>query len=122
LNPFKRSEKSAKTLQEAGHFDHIVCFGALHFLDSVQFNAVLARMFMLARTSLTFEIDDLDDDYISEVKKLAGVYNENHVATLRAFGVPKGWKKIYDQNHYLYHSPLAKTDIFGYALRFEKEW
>ncbi|KAI7775061.1 hypothetical protein LA080_007397 [Diaporthe eres] len=46
---------SVNHIQEAGEFDHIVCFGALGFLDAVELIAVLARMFLLARKSITFD-------------------------------------------------------------------
>ncbi|CAM1504922.1 Fc.00g025130.m01.CDS01 [Cosmosporella sp. VM-42] len=106
----------------AGEFDHIVCFGALHFLDSVQLNAVLARMFMLARKSVTFEVDDLDDEYINEAFKKHGelCFNANHVRTVEEFGVPKGWNLVHKKREFLYKSPTTQGDVDGYAMRFEK--
>ncbi|GIJ89500.1 hypothetical protein Asppvi_008442 [Aspergillus pseudoviridinutans] len=106
----------------AGEHDHITCFGALHFLDTVHFNAVLARMFMLARKSVTFEVDDLDDAYIQEIKRKHGdmTFNANHVQAVAEFGIPKGWKRVYNERHFLYSSPTTKTDVYGYAMRYEK--
>ncbi|RLL99262.1 hypothetical protein CFD26_106825 [Aspergillus turcosus] len=103
----------------AGEHDHITCFGALHFLDTVHLNAVLARMFMLARKSVTFEIDDLDEAYIQEIKQKHGdlTFNANHVQAVEEFGIPKGWKRVYNERQFLYSSPTTKTDVYGYAMR-----
>ncbi|GIK02914.1 hypothetical protein Aspvir_006979 [Aspergillus viridinutans] len=106
----------------AGEHDHITCFGALHFLDTVHFNAVLARMFMLARKSVTFEVDDLDDAYIQGILRKHGdlTFNANHVQAVAEFGIPKGWKRVYSERHFLYSSPTTKTDVYGYAMRYER--
>jgi hypothetical protein len=96
--------------------------GALHFLDPVILNAVLARMFMLAKRSVTFEVDDLDESYIQEVKRKHGdlCVNTNHVQTVEEFGVPKGWKLAHKKREFLYNSPTTSGDVYGYAMRFER--
>jgi hypothetical protein len=104
----------------AGEFDHIVCFGALHFLDTVHLNAVLARMFMLARKSITFEIDDMSQEYIDELKKRYGLLNSNNVEAMEEFGTPKGWRNVHHQREYLFKSPTTNIDVSGYAMRFER--
>lgn len=43
----------------AGKYDHIISFGSLHFLPRVEFNAVVARMFMLARKTVAFDVADV---------------------------------------------------------------
>ena len=106
----------------AGEYDHIACFGALHFLNEVTFNAVLARMFMLARRSLTFSIDDLSPGYIEAFAKYAnGAWsNTNHVERLRRFRMPKTWKKVYEERWPIYLSQHLGYEVFAYAVRFEK--
>ena len=107
-------------VEDAGEFDHIVCFGALHFLDTVYLNAVLARMFMLARKSITFEIDDISQEYIDEIKKNYGFSNANNVEATEEFGTPKGWKKVHHKQEFMYKSPATNIDVSGYAMRFER--
>jgi len=104
----------------AGEFDHIVCWGALHFLEAVHLNAVLARMFMLARKSITFEIDDISQEYIDDLKTNHGFSNINNVEAMEEFGTPKGWRKVYHEREYIYKSPATNIDVSGYAMRFER--
>jgi hypothetical protein len=81
-------------------------------------------MFMLARKSVTFEVDDLGQEYIDEIKRNHGDlwFNANHIEAVEEFGTPKGWRKVYHERKYLYKSPHAPTtgDIFGYPMRFER--
>lgn len=109
-------------IMAASDYDHIVCFGALHFLNGVTFNAVLARMFMLARKSVTFCVDDLSPDYIEAFAKYAdGAWsNTNHIERLERFGVPKGWTRVYYEKWPLYFSVHLGFEVFGYVTRFEK--
>lgn len=103
-------------------YDHIVCFGGLHFLDRIHFNAVLARMFMLARKSVTFEIDDLNDAYIARTKGKYGelCYNGNNVDAVEAFSTPYGWKKIYESRHEVFRAPSNGIEIWGIYFRYER--
>ncbi|PLB44471.1 hypothetical protein P170DRAFT_513647 [Aspergillus steynii IBT 23096] len=106
----------------AGEHDHITCFGALHFLDTVFLNAVLARMFMLARKSVTFEVDDISEAYIQGIKEKHGelTFNANHVRAVEDFGVPNGWKRVYCEKSLIYNSPTTGNDVYGYTMRFER--
>ena len=54
-------------------------------------------MFMLARRSVTFEVDDLEDDYIATVIRKHGALclNYNNVRAVEEFGVPKGWRLVH---------------------------
>jgi len=45
---------------EEKSFDHVVCYGALHFLDRTEFMAVVSRMFMISRKSVFFEVADVN--------------------------------------------------------------
>ncbi|PHH60288.1 hypothetical protein CDD81_1878 [Ophiocordyceps australis] len=109
-------------IMTAGPHDHVVCFGALHFLQPVMFNAVLAKMFMLARKSVSFDIDDVPPSYIDFLRDNHGqlFINYNHVEEMEQFGVPKAWKLVHKSHEFLFTSPHAGHDIFGYALRFER--
>ncbi|OQE21412.1 hypothetical protein PENFLA_c014G10646 [Penicillium flavigenum] len=109
-------------VMNAGEFDHIVCFSAFQFLNRQQFSAVLARMFMLARKSITFEVDDLDDEYLSILGKLNGgrVFDFNNAPSAKEFGIPRGWRRVHWERLHLYTSPTTKTDVFAYAVRFER--
>lgn len=99
-----------------------MCFGALHFLDSVLLNAVLSRVFMLARRSVTFEVDDLSDEYIGGVVEKHGAlcFNANHVRAVEEFGVPKGWALQLREWEKLYVSPTTNGEVGGYVMRFER--
>ncbi|KAG5985201.1 hypothetical protein E4U55_000446 [Claviceps digitariae] len=103
-------------------FDHIVCFAALLFLDAVELNTVLTRMFMMARKSLTIEVENLGDDVIEMMQKDSGhqLFMENHVQMVERFGVPTGWKVVYKQNGALYPSPTSNGFVEGFIVRFEK--
>lgn len=107
----------------AGEFNHISCFSAFQYLDSITFTAVLSRMFMLARNSVTVEVDDLPESYIIEMEKHTGnrIRNSNNVSALRRFGTPPGWKKVRDDYVPVYNSPHFNISVSGYVLRFERD-
>lgn len=80
-------------------------------------------MFMLARRSVTFQIDDLDDHYKIISKKNAGelFVSINHVETIKGFGTSLGWKQVYcSERQYMYSARVSKTDVYGYVMRYEK--
>ncbi|KAK4497158.1 hypothetical protein PRZ48_011608 [Zasmidium cellare] len=105
----------------ADEVDHIVCFGVLNFLHPILFNAVFARMFMLARRSITVSIDDLTPDLI---KLHAAAHGEllsvNHVKAVEDFGVPTGWKLVHKKQGKMFTSPSMGVDVHGYGMRFER--
>ncbi|KAG5926535.1 hypothetical protein E4U42_003185 [Claviceps africana] len=103
-------------------FDHVVCFGALLFLDAVELHAVLARMFMMARKSLTIEVENLDDHVIEDMENDSGhhLFVENHVQMVERFGIPDGWKLVHKQHGALYPSPSSEGNVEGYIVRFER--
>ncbi|KAK4118624.1 hypothetical protein N657DRAFT_651094 [Parathielavia appendiculata] len=102
--------------------DHITCFGALHFLNPAEFEAVLSRMFMLARRSVMFDIHDLCPTYLNHVleKVGEGFRNYNHVAAYGKFGTPSGWTKVVEEETLIYHSPNVGVDVKGIMVRFER--
>jgi hypothetical protein len=79
-------------------------------------------MFMLARKSITFEIADLGQEYIDEIRNKHGdlCFNANHIEAMEEFGTPKGWRNVYRERKYFYKSPSKNIDVFGYAMRFER--
>ncbi|KAA8651096.1 hypothetical protein EYZ11_005316 [Aspergillus tanneri] len=103
-------------------FDHVVCFAAFQFLDPVHLTACLARMFMVARKSVTAIHEDLSDTYIENMKKRNGELctNFNHISTLEEFGVPKGWKQVLMKHFPLYDNPNIGEVVYGFAIRFER--
>ncbi|RKF56689.1 putative 2-c-methyl-d-erythritol -cyclodiphosphate synthase [Golovinomyces cichoracearum] len=105
----------------ATEHDHIVCFGGFHFLDRIHFNAVLSRMFMLARKSITFEIDDIDEAYIAGVKEKYGeqCYNGNNVEAIQVFSTPHGWRKVFEERKEVFMSHIDGTEVWGIYYRYE---
>ena len=106
----------------ADNFDHITCFGAFHFLPRVDFNAMLTRMFMLARKTVAFDVDDVPPAYVETIlaRHGEGFRNHNNVIAYKRFGIPKGWKKVLEEDFMLYNSPALGTDVHGIVVRFER--
>ena len=48
-----------EVIMSMSEFDHIVRFGALHFLNRMEFNVTLSRILTLARKSIAFDVDDV---------------------------------------------------------------
>lgn len=105
-----------------GQYDHIVCFGALHFLTRVQFNAAIARMFMLARKSVAFDVDDVSQEYIDKIIEAygEGLRNHNLIKAYHRFGIPPGWRKVVEETRPLFYSPSNKLEVNGIVVRFER--
>ena len=75
------------------HFDHIVCLSALQYLDGVTLSAVLVRMFQLARSSLTFTVDEIPECYNSACKQeFECMRCHNNMQVVEGFGVPRRWR------------------------------
>ncbi|KAF7585379.1 hypothetical protein BBP40_011042 [Aspergillus hancockii] len=115
-------ETEARSPLSVNDFDHVVCFAAFQFLDPVHLTACLARMFMVARKSVTAIHEDLSEAYIENMKQRNGALctNFNHVSTLENFGVPKGWKQVLQERLPLYDNPALGETVFGFAIRFER--
>ncbi|CAI7582156.1 unnamed protein product [Penicillium palitans] len=103
-------------------FDNVVCFAAFQFLDPVHLTAFLARMFMVAKRSVTAIHEDLTEAYIENMKKRHGELctNFNHVSTLEEFGVPEGWKQVRMERFSLYDNPNLGETVYGFVIRFER--
>ena len=104
-------------------YDHVACYSTMHFFDIRTCTAVIARMFMLARKSVSFEIDDLSPEYLEGFSKYAdGRWsNWNNTCVGRRFPTPKGWRKVQDEYGYLYHSVHLNLDVHGRFFRYEKD-
>lgn len=77
---------------------------------------------MVARKSVTIEVENLSSDVITKLRKDIGplFFLENHVQIVERFGVPGGWKLVHKQNGALYPSPVSEGNVEGYIVRFEK--
>ncbi|KAM0255246.1 hypothetical protein ACHAQJ_005954 [Trichoderma viride] len=119
--PVKVGPMQELTMQE-GEYDHVVCLGSLHLVDAIDVTALLTRMFMLARKAVSFDIDDLDEQYCGFFQKWESqtVIYPNIIATIRAFGVPEGWKQVEEEKHFLSKHPVKGTDVYHVSFRFER--
>lgn len=106
-----------------GSYDHVACYSTLHFFDNPTCAAIIARMFMLARKSVSFEIDDLSPEYLDAFSAYAdGRWsNWNNTCVGSRFPTPKGWKKVQDEPRYLYRSVHLHSEVHGRFFRYEKE-
>lgn len=111
-------------------YDHVVCFGSFHLFTRHDFIASLALMFLAARKSVSFDVDDLSPTYIAGAvtvtQKEEGSswenFNNNNVAAAMAFGVPKGWRSVvWNSRRFAYHSPHMHEDVWTHSFRFERE-
>lgn len=107
-------------MQGAGEVDHVVCFGALGFLDAAELNAVLARMFMLARKSITFDAADPSAECIDDLFQKSGCVEDNHAKRIEDFGVPRGWRLVHRKREFLFTARTVSHDVYGYATRYER--
>ncbi|KAL8973713.1 MAG: hypothetical protein Q9197_002048 [Variospora fuerteventurae] len=106
-----------------GSYDHVACYSTLHFFDNPTCSAIIARMFMLARKSVSFEIDDLSPMYLEEFSKYAdGRWsNWNNTCVGNRFPTPPSWKKVQDEYRYLYRSVHLHSEVHGRFFRYEKD-
>ncbi|KAI4263350.1 MAG: hypothetical protein L6R42_001500 [Xanthoria sp. 1 TBL-2021] len=106
-----------------GSYDHVACYSTLHFFDNPTCAAIIARMFMLARKSVSFEIDDLSAEYLEGFSKDADGrwQNWNNTCVGSRFPTPPGWKKVQDEQRYLYRSVHLHLDVYGRFFRYEKD-
>ena len=114
-------EPMEEFIMTADPYDHIACFNSLQYLPPVIFTAVLSRMFMLARKSISFEVDDMPQTHIDRTNKRVGssaIYNNTQ--TMARFPTPPGWKKVLEKEQPLFHSPNSGITVHGTFYRFER--
>lgn len=77
---------------------------------------------MMARRSLTIEVENLDNNVISKMQEDVGnlFFMNNHVHMVERFRVPNGWKLVHKQHGALYPSPASEGNVEGYIVRFER--
>ncbi|WQF87901.1 Putative S-adenosyl-L-methionine-dependent methyltransferase superfamily [Colletotrichum destructivum] len=108
-------------IMTADPFDHIACFNGLQYLSPVLFTAVLSRMFMLARKSVSFEVDDMPREHVQSTNERIGssaIYNNTQ--TMARFPTPPDWKRVLEKKQFLFRSPNTSVDVQGTFYRFEK--
>jgi predicted TPR repeat methyltransferase len=103
-------------------YDHIACFGTLTYLSPTDFTSLMSRMFMVARKSVTFDIEDVSADYFD---KSAGnnsiLPSYNHTRAFKRFSIPAGWRIVHHKYDLLYHDDLETgCDIYDTMVRIEK--
>lgn len=79
---------------------------------------------MLARKSITFNIDDVDEVFHEKSKDALGesFIIANHTKALADFGVPPGWQVVHkSEREWMYNSPSVGSDVYGLVIRFEKK-
>lgn len=101
--------------------DHIVCIGALHYLDSNELSLVLSRAFQLARCSVTFTIDEIPESYIAAQRSRGRefMHGINHVDEVNAYGIPVGWELADHWRCLGWKSPTTGDDVYIQVFRFE---
>ncbi|PKX94066.1 uncharacterized protein P174DRAFT_503862 [Aspergillus novofumigatus IBT 16806] len=101
--------------------DHIVCIGALHYLDTIELSLDLSRAFQLARESVTFTIDEIPESYIAAQRSRGREYMHgvNHVDEVAAFGVLVGWKSADHWKCLGWKSPTTGDDVYTNIFLFE---
>ncbi|KAL8808977.1 MAG: hypothetical protein Q9200_003837 [Gallowayella weberi] len=129
VKKFYRQPVTIEPIQEfifrgvEGSYDHVACYSTLCFFDNPTCTAIIARMFMLARKSVSFEIDDLSPEDCEKISKFADGrwWNWNNTCIGSRFPTPTGWKRVQDESRVLYHSVHSYTDVHGRFFRFERE-
>lgn len=80
-------------------------------------------MFMLARKSVSFDIDDLDEKFAGFVQKWDSdsIVYPYIIERIRQMGTPHGWKLVEEKKHFLSPHPVTKgTDVNHVSFRFER--
>ncbi|KFX89772.1 hypothetical protein V490_06815 [Pseudogymnoascus sp. VKM F-3557] len=103
--------------------DHIVCMGTLHFLSTYELSMVLSRSFQLARSSVTFSVEEIPQVYNDSLKAIGEQHMESldHLAGVEAFGTPVGWKLVDRWRRFGWKSPTTGAEVYTSVFRFERE-
>jgi predicted RNA methylase len=126
IRKYYQSPVTIGTMQAAimqpAQFDHLACFGALTYLNDVEFIAVLLRMFMVAQKSINFDLEDVSEEYMQKMTKDSSILPcYNHAKAWENFKIPAGWKVVHKEYGLLYHDAHeTKCDVFDYMIRLEK--
>ncbi|KAK6348280.1 hypothetical protein TWF718_006086 [Orbilia javanica] len=122
LEPMQRCLTNHRIYHD-GDIDHVLCFSGFHFLSPEDFSFVLALCFTLAKKSITFSLDEITDIYNEAIaaRGLSFAHSINHIATMEAFGVPRGWRLAHRFRQFSWTSPTTeKHEIYTNYFRFER--
>ncbi|OKP09898.1 hypothetical protein PENSUB_4729 [Penicillium subrubescens] len=108
------------TIMKSIEFDHVACFGALGYLPEPDFIAVLMRMFMVARKSITFDVGDFSDVSPDTDPDDALMLWNNHLKTWKNFRVPVGWRFACNEYGLYFHDEQKGCKEVGYMVRLER--
>ncbi|PLB35189.1 uncharacterized protein BDW47DRAFT_133789 [Aspergillus candidus] len=102
--------------------DHIICFGAAHFLSREGFTFFMVLCFVLAKKSITIAIDEIPDTYNEHLRQIGHghMHSVNHLETMEGFKEPRGWRLVNRQRQYSWTSPTTGDDVFSTFFRFER--
>jgi SAM-dependent methyltransferase len=105
-------------------FDHIVCYQAIHFVNTFELSLVLSRCFQLALKSVTIGIDEIPNEYNKRIRLLKPPANLmtsiNHIQEIRNFGVPRGWKLTLEERHFGWTSPNSGVEVYTTVFHYER--
>jgi SAM-dependent methyltransferase len=115
-------------LSKAPMHDHVVCFGSFHLLQPFDFYSTVSQMFLRARKSVSFDVDDLSQTYIQKFPDASSEkcwekleYNHNNVSQAFRFGVPVGWRAVLNgERRFAYRSLVMGEDVYTHSFRFER--
>ncbi|VUC20436.1 unnamed protein product [Clonostachys rosea] len=105
-------------------FDHIMCYQAIHFINTCEVSLVLSRCFMLAQKTVTIGVDEVPDELNEKTKTLPPPMNSlssiNHLQEVEEFGVPKGWKLKSRERHFGWKSPSTGVEVYTTLFHYVK--
>ncbi|KAG0275106.1 hypothetical protein BGZ97_010385, partial [Linnemannia gamsii] len=104
-----------------GTFDHVVSFGALHFLQKEAFLNVLDMCFAQSRHSITLGIESVSDEFNKRLVEMGKehLYTYNYTSAIDSYTIPKGWRLVHKQHVFFWKSPSTGDEVYGTAYRFE---
>lgn len=108
----------------SGQFDHIVCYQAIHFVNTFELSLVLSRCFQLALKSVIIGVDEIPDELNTRVRELkpptSFLISTNHIREIHDFGVPRGWKLALEERHFGWTSPSVGVDVYTTVFHYER--
>ncbi|KAI1292719.1 hypothetical protein EDD11_008598 [Mortierella claussenii] len=104
-----------------GNFDHVVSFGALHFLQKEVFMNVLDRCFVQSRHSITVGIEGISDEFNKRLTEIGKehLHTYDNTPIIDSYTIPKGWRLVHKQREFFWTSPSTGDEVYGTAYRFE---
>ncbi|KAF3910647.1 hypothetical protein ABW21_db0205489 [Orbilia brochopaga] len=102
--------------------DHIICIGALHYLNVDELYLALSRAFQLAKFSVTFTIDEIPESYNTAQTRAgrAHMSGYNHIEAVDAYGIPTGWTIADRWRRLGWNSPTTGDEVYTNVFIFER--